>query len=197
MAFNPFQHLDPNRIINDAVNSIHRELDGAVNGLRDAGHHITDDALNELKSKIEPVLRQAENEFHADLDKVKQALSHIGDLKSAFTAESIKAGINTCLSFIQRYPILPPKAELGLSIVTVHFDDIVDTKIAHLQKHLNSPPTDRAGITDLILTLAPNELHIGGDFSLFSDALGARGGVTFTSEQIATIINHICDDIGV
>ena len=145
--FDAFKHIDPNRIVNDTINRIHGEIDGAVNGLRDAGHHITDDALNELKSRIEPVLRDAENEFHKDLDKVKDALSHIGDLKSAFTAESIKAGINTCLSFIQRYPVVPPKAELGLSIVTVHFDDIVDTKIAHLQKYLNSPPTDRAGIT--------------------------------------------------
>ena len=197
MGFNPFQHFDPGKIFNDVQNQIHSAVDDAIHAATDNVHHITDDALNQLKSSINQVVNDAQQEIENDFNKVKDALSHVADLKSAFTAETIKAGINTCLSFIQRYPVLPTEAELGLSVVTVFFDDINDTKIANLQKYLNETPTTREQITDLIFTLMPTKLHIGGDFSLFSDAIGARAGVTFTSEQVKTVISHICDDIGI
>lgn len=193
--FNQIGHsLDPNRIINEA----HRGIDDLIRNLEANGHRITEECEQHLRDSLTGIVNQVKDEFNKDIEKLKDTVSHIADLKDCFTGETIKGAIELTLKYIHRYPIVPNEAELGLSLITVFFDDITTTKIEHLQKHLDTPPSDRAGITDLILTLLPTKIHVGGTlFTLFSDALAVRGGVAFTGEQIATIVNHILDDIGV
>lgn len=180
--------LDPHRVIDE----VHRGIDEAIHGLEEAGHHISEEAINHLKGEVSSLVNQARTEFEKDIQKIEDAFKHIGDLKNAFTTETISSSIGKVLEVADACPIYPDEVDLVLGVVAISFGSIHE-KVHHLKEYHQSPPQGREQIINFVKQLLPSSITLKAEGTLII-TLGVD--MTWTADNVEIAMNYILDKAG-
>ena len=180
--------LDPHRVVDE----IHRGVDEAIHGLEEAGHHISDEAISHLKGEVESLISNAKSEFERDMAKIEEAFKHIGDLKSAFEADTIVKGLRKILEVADECPVYPDEADLDLGAVVISLGGIHD-KVHHLRGYAETPPSGREQIINFVKQLSPTSITLKASGTLI---LTFGVDLRWTSDNLETALNYILDKAG-
>ena len=176
--------------------------------------NIAEKAFNEIKHDVEKVADEAKSEITHLADTAKEEIKHLaeqviddlknafGKLEHAFEKDAIRKAIKTTLHLLNEYPVYPD--EFGIELpggITITYSD-VEEKIATLEQYADAPPSSKKQIIAFVEALSPSSLQIQETIEIdllvvSSSALEFGPSVTFTADQVSTIIEHLLDKVGV
>ena len=221
-----FDRIDPGRIIHDIENNINRVKDQAFHGIEavanDARHGIEQAAQNaqhgveqaaqnaqhgveqivgNAEHQIEQAVNQATHEIEQKAKDAARAAEHLisgglATVEHAFSEIGFHEALSKSLAAAERYPIYPNSVGFGLSVVKIRWGDIPE-KIEIIRPYVDAPPKQRDDWITFFKTLAPSSLTIDGSIEVFASVFSIAVDVEYTSDQIATVITHVLDDVGI
>ena len=185
------------------INHLGDGIKGDINHISDQVkkdiEHIADQAKDDLEKVVDDVKKEAQKVVADIVNDLKNAF---GKIEDAFEHGAIQKAIKTSLAVAKKYPVYPDEIDLILpGGITFAWGDI-ESKIGTLEKYADKPPSGRDQIMEFIEALAPSSLCIEETVEIDllvvgSSALEFGGSVTFTADQVDTVLKEVLDQLGV
>ena len=182
-------------LVDKAADAAKSDLQGVANTVKAEINHTVAVAKSDIESAKAEVIKDLKDSLNA-IEKGIEKVEH------DFSKEALQKVIHATVKFVRKYPVIPDSFRMAFpGGITIHMGN-TEQKLADLDKYAQNPPHGRAQFVDFVRVLSPTGLDIdekiGVTVPFIETNVGEFGpGASFTSEQIATIIDSLLKTLGV